>query len=73
MIVNRTSLMQLAAEKGWSLPELAKKMDLDYSYLFRVIQGQRNPGRKFFSALMLLCMEEKLSFEDYVEFKHLKK
>ena len=47
---------------------MAQKMDLDYSFLYRVMQGQRNPGGKFLSGLMLLCMDEGLKFEQYVEF-----
>ena len=61
-------LKKLAKKKQWSIPEMAEKMNIDYSFLYRVLNGQRKPGRKFFSALMLLCMEEGLYFEDYVDF-----
>ncbi|MCL5982303.1 MAG: hypothetical protein M1571_07345 [Firmicutes bacterium] len=58
----------LMENKGWTLPQLAARMALDYSFLYRVMQGQRNPGGKFFSGLMLLCIEEDLDFEQYVSF-----
>jgi hypothetical protein len=58
----------LMENRDWTLPQLAAKMALDYSFLYRVMQGQRNPGGKFFSGLMLLCMEEGLDFEQYVGF-----
>lgn len=61
-------LTKLQDEKKWSLPEMAQKMALDYSFLYRVMQGQRNPGGKFLSGLMLLCMDEGLDFERFVDF-----
>jgi len=67
--IKAEELKKLADDKSWTLPQLAEKMALDYSFLYRVMQGQRNPGGKFFSGLMLLCMEEGLDFEQYVSFK----
>lgn len=68
MYVQVEKLRTLMENRAWSLPQLAAKMALDYSFLYRVMQGQRNPGGKFFSVLMLLCMEEGLDFEQYVSF-----
>jgi len=73
MKANVEELKKLANTKKWSLKEMAEKMSLDYSFLYRVIQGQRNPGGKFFSGLMLLCMDEGLDFEKYVEFSEKKR
>lgn len=69
MNIQVEKLKKLMEHREWSLPQLAAKMALDYSFLYRVMQGQRNPGGKFFSGLMLLCMEEDLDFEQYVSFK----
>jgi transcriptional regulator with XRE-family HTH domain len=68
MEVNVKALKRLAKGKNWSLPEMSEKMGLNYTFLYRVIHGQRNPGRKFFKALMFMCMNENLDFEDYVIF-----
>lgn len=68
MLVRVEKLRELQEEKKWTLPEMAEKMALEYSFLYRVMQGQRNPGGKFLSGLMLLCMDEGLKFEQYVEF-----
>lgn len=68
MQVNLKRLKKLAESNDWSIPELAEKMALDYSFLYRVLQGQRKPGGKFISGLMLLCMDEGLDFEEYVYF-----
>ena len=57
MIVNRTSLMQLAAEKDG--PCLNWQKD-GFGLLLLVSRntGTAQPGPQIFSALMLLCMEE---------------
>jgi transcriptional regulator with XRE-family HTH domain len=67
--VNIKELKKLAKSKCWSLPKMAEIMGLDYSFLYRVIQGERKPGGKFFSGLMLLCMKEGLDFEQFVCFE----
>lgn len=67
MDINLEALRKLKEEKNWTLPQMAKKMDLDYSYLYRVFMGLRKPGGKFFNGLMLLCMDEGLDFTDYVQ------
>ncbi len=69
MEVKLEELIKLAEQKRWSLKDMATKMDLDYSYLYRVINGQRTAGRKFFSGLMLMCMDEGLDFQQFVYFK----
>ncbi|MBS4032674.1 MAG: hypothetical protein KGZ63_14835 [Clostridiales bacterium] len=68
MLVRVEELRKLQEEKSWTMPEMAQKMALDYSFLYRVMQGQRNPGGKFLSGLMLLCMDEGLEFEQFVDF-----
>ena len=65
--VNTSELKKLAENKHWSLPELAEKLAVDYSFLYRVIQGERKPGGKFYRGLMLLCMEEGLDFAQFVD------
>ncbi|RJQ25776.1 MAG: XRE family transcriptional regulator [Peptococcaceae bacterium] len=47
MVVNTTALKSLAWEKGWSIPELAKRLGIDYSYLFRVINGEKKGGANY--------------------------
>lgn len=68
MEVNLGEFKKVIEQKGWSVVELSAKMDLDYSYLYRILNGERHPGKKFFSGLMLLCMDEGLSFEEFVLF-----
>ncbi len=68
MEINLEEFKELIRQKGWSLVDLAQKMNIEYSFLYRVINGQRNPGKRFFSGLMLLCVNEGLDFEKYVLF-----
>jgi transcriptional regulator with XRE-family HTH domain len=68
LVVNTTALKSLAWEKGWSIPELAKRLGIDYSYLFRVINGEKKGGGKLFAGLYRLCREENLDFNNYIFF-----
>lgn len=61
------ALKRLASSKGWSVPELARRLGVEYSYLFRVLNGEKGRGGgKLFVGLYRLCGEENLNFEDFV-------
>lgn len=64
--INRERLIDLMRKKGWSKTDLSRVLDLNYSYIHRLLKGERNPGNKFFSKLLRLCREENLIFEDFV-------
>jgi transcriptional regulator with XRE-family HTH domain len=64
--VNTEALKNLSDAKGWSIPALAVKLGIDYSYLFRVINGQKSAGTKLFSGIYRLCKQENLSIDDYI-------
>ncbi|NLX02920.1 MAG: helix-turn-helix transcriptional regulator [Syntrophomonadaceae bacterium] len=66
MKVNRSALMQLAETRNWSIPELAKRLGINYSYLYRIIRGEKQGGAKLWSGIYVLCKQEGLSIEDYV-------
>lgn len=66
MKVNITALQQLAKDKEWSIPELANRLGLDYSYFFRILNGERSGGGKLFGGLYRLCKEENLNVDDYI-------
>jgi len=68
LVVNTTALKSLAWQKGWSTPELAKRLGIDYSYLFRIINGEKKGGGKLFAGLYRLCREENLDFNNYIFF-----
>jgi transcriptional regulator with XRE-family HTH domain len=60
--VNIEALKMLIKERDWSTPELARRLGVDYSYLFRVIKGKKKGGSKLFAGLYRLCAEEGLDF-----------
>ncbi|MCL6634596.1 MAG: helix-turn-helix domain-containing protein [Peptococcaceae bacterium] len=62
MEVNTEALLLLAKERGWSTPDLARRLGVDYSYLYRVIKGEKKGGSKLFTGLYILCKEEGLDF-----------
>lgn len=68
MKINTEALKSLAGEKGWSVPELAARLDVEYSYLYRVIHGEKNGGSKLFGGVYNLCKNENLDVEDYIFF-----
>ncbi|MDD2373554.1 MAG: helix-turn-helix transcriptional regulator [Syntrophomonadaceae bacterium] len=65
MKVNCSALMQLAETRNWSIPELAKRLGVNYSYLYRIIRGEKQGGAKLWSGIYVLCKQEGLSIEDY--------
>lgn len=67
--IRRELLKDLLKQKGWTKAEFARKADLNYSYLHRLLKGERKPGSKFFSGFLKICKEEGLTFEDYVYIK----
>lgn len=66
MRVNTEALLNLAKEKGWSIPLLADKLGVEYSYLFRVLNREKNGGGKLFSGIYNLCKHEGLNVEEYI-------
>lgn len=66
MKVILSALQQLAEAKDWTIPELARRLGIDYSYLFRVMRGEKNGGAKLWTGIYRLCKEEGLSVDDYI-------
>jgi transcriptional regulator with XRE-family HTH domain len=63
---NISGLQQLAKTRNWTLPELARRLGVNYSYLFRIMRGDKNGGAKLWSGIYCMCKEEGLSVEDYL-------
>lgn len=66
MRLNKQKTEQLLQERGWSEVMFARKLNLDYSYVYRVMRGERGVGKKFLSGLMKLCEIEGMDFKDYI-------
>lgn len=52
--------------KGWSEGMFAHKLDVDYTYIYRVMRGERGIGKKLILGLMKFCEREGLNFADFV-------
>lgn len=50
-LVNTKKVEEFMAKKCMTEPEFADAMGITYSYLFRVLRGKRQPGRKFIEGL----------------------
>lgn len=59
---------RLKEQRGWSDVKLAQELDLDYSYIYRVMRNQKGIGRKFLARFMKFCEQEGLEFKDYVSY-----
>lgn len=66
MRTNRSALQQLAETKNWTIPELARRLGVEYSYLFRIMRGEKQGGAKLWSGIYSLCKQEGLVIEDYL-------
>jgi transcriptional regulator with XRE-family HTH domain len=64
--VNTENLVGLAKSENWSIPELASKIGVDYSYLFRVLKNEKNGGGKLFNGIYHLCKQKRLNVDDYI-------
>lgn len=53
--VNIPKLREYMKFKGWDDRQLAKEMEVDYSTVFRIFKGQREPGNEFIAKLLNAC------------------
>lgn len=66
MRLNREWTEQFLRQRGWSEVMFSRKLDLDYSYVYRVMRGERGVGKKFLTGLMKLSEREGLEFKDFI-------
>ena len=66
MRLNLEKTERLLEERGWSEVMFARKLKLDYSYVYRVLRGQRGVGKKFLRGLLRLCERENFDFKEFI-------
>lgn len=54
--INLDKVRDYMKKKEYSEPEMATNMGITYSYFFRVMRGDRQPGGKFISGLIAAGM-----------------
>jgi|LSQX01.2.fsa_nt_gb transcriptional regulator with XRE-family HTH domain len=55
--INLKNVKTFMGRESYSEIELSKAMGISYSYLFRVLRGDRKPGAKFIEGLLKAGME----------------
>ncbi|MEN6326228.1 MAG: helix-turn-helix transcriptional regulator [Syntrophomonas sp.] len=66
MKANVAALLELAKARNWTRPELARRLGIDYSYLYRIARGEKDGGAKLWTGIYNLCKEEGLPLEEYI-------
>lgn len=66
MQANVAALLELAKARNWTRPELARRLGVDYSYLYRITRGEKKGGAKLWTGIYYLCKEEGLPLEEYI-------
>lgn len=55
LVLKREMVERYMEERGWSLRRMAQEMNVDHSYVCRVLRGKQEPGRKFIEGLIRAC------------------
>lgn len=61
LVLNKEEVERYMQERDWSLRRLAREMNVDHSYVCRVLQGKQEPGRKFIEGLVKACKGKEFS------------
>ncbi|WP_055108942.1 helix-turn-helix domain-containing protein [Paenibacillus ihumii] len=68
MEINLKNIEAYMQSKGWDESELAEKIGVSRTQVYRVLRGQRSPGNEFIAGLLNACREMGLNdlfiFED---------
>ncbi|GMB01046.1 hypothetical protein [Pelosinus sp. IPA-1] len=64
--INIKKILELADSKKWSIPVLADELNIDYSYLSRVINKEKPGGAKLILGVLNLCFKEGLDHKEYI-------
>jgi len=64
--VNIENLLKLADDRKWNIPTLAHRLNIDYSYLSRVINKAKPGGAKLILGVLNLCYKEGLDHKEFI-------
>lgn len=67
-LLNIKAINDFILEKGWSSYKFSRELDLDYSFVYRVLKGDVNGGNKFITRLIRFCNENKIDHSDFIFF-----
>lgn len=66
VLVNVAALEKYMGQNKLSMPQLAEKLNIEYSYLYRIMKGEKAGGGKVISGLIGLCANEGLDITNYI-------
>lgn len=66
VLVNVAALEKYMEQQNLNMPQLAEKLNIEYSYLYRIMKGEKIGGGKVISGLISLCAHEGLDIADYI-------
>lgn len=64
--INISALEKYMEQNQIKLPQLAHKLNIDYSYLYRIMRGEKSGGGKVISGLIGLCAREGLDIAEFI-------
>ena len=65
--LNKVALTDLLNTKfNGNFTKLAKELELDVAYVYRVLEKDRNCGVKFYSCVMRWCNDNNVDYKRYI-------
>lgn len=65
-LVNSQKLKDLMKTRGWTDTILAQKLGISPSYTFRLLEEERDGGKKLLTGLLKFCSQEGLDIYEFV-------
>lgn len=67
MSLNKPALTKLLYDEfNGNFTKLAKALNVDVSYVYRVIEKEKNCGAKFFSSVIRWCQDNNRDYREYI-------
>ncbi len=66
--INIEALEGYMKNKNITQRKLAQKLNIDPSYFWRIMRGEKDGGGKVISGIVNLCLQEGLEITDYIFF-----
>lgn len=65
-LINIDAINNYISKKEWTSYKFSKELNLDYSYVYRVLKKEVNGGNKFISRLIDFCNINKIEITDFI-------
>lgn len=65
-LINIKAINEYLSQKGWTSYKFSQELGLDYSFVFRVLKGEANPGIKFTQKLIKFCNNNDIDIKRFI-------